>query len=99
MILKVGKELNKMKYEFKLKSLNYCNVENTISKDDIIVFKTIDEVINFVKARNLYFAEDRLYYGDYFLDIDFRTDEKIIREYIEDYIKDVEKFEKFTKQE
>jgi len=88
-----------MKYEFKLKSLNYCNVENTISKDDIIVFKTIDEVINFVKARNLYFAEDRLYYGDYFLDIDFRTDEKIIREYIEDYIKDVEKFEKFTKQE
>jgi len=86
-----------MKYEFKLKSLNYCNVENTISKDNILIFKSVDEVFNYIKDRNLYFSEDRLYYGDYFLDIDFKSDEKSIREYIEDYIKDVEILEKDIK--
>ena len=82
-----------MKYNFKLKSLKYCNVENTISKDSVLVFKDIDEVVNYVKNRNLYFSEDRLYYGDYFLDIDFTTDEKDLIKYIKYYIEDIEKFE------
>lgn len=83
-----------MKYELKLKSLNYCNVENTLIKESTVTFTSLNDLIKYIVEQNLYDKEDMLFYGDYFLDIDFTNDEKYIRKYIEKYINDVTEFEK-----
>lgn len=81
-----------MKYKFRLKTFPYCNIKNTIIKENTLTFKNVDEVIYFI-SHKLFNNDDEFYYGKYFLDVKSLTCEKDIREYIEQYIKDVEEFE------
>jgi len=83
-----------MKYELKLRSLNYCNVEITLVKESIVTFDNIDDIVKYIVEQNLYVNEDMLFCGDYFLDIDFTDDCTHIKEFIEKYINEVDKFEK-----
>ena len=81
-----------MKYKLILKTFPYCNKENTIIREHSCEVNNIDEILNVINE-NYWHKDNRIYYGNYYLDIDWKKSQTEIKQYIQEYIESVEKYE------
>lgn len=81
-----------MKKELMLKRYPYCNINNTLIKEDIYKFNDIDEFIDYIK-QSCVDKDDRLFYGEYYIDINMAMSLEEIKKYIEGTITDIQEYE------